>query len=66
MIGKEYVYEKGFVFGVEENREIEFKLFVKVYIDFFFWKIMEKVKKFICVCLNSDWKGIIYFGVGDS
>lgn len=27
---------------------------------------MEKVKKFICGCLNVDRVGIIYFGVGDS
>ena len=64
--GKEYVYEKGSVFGVEENREIEFKSLVKAHNDSLPWKIMEKAKKFICACLNSDRKGIIYFGVGDS
>lgn len=64
--GKEYVYEKGSVFGVEENREIEFKSLVKAHTDSLPWKIMEKAKKFICACLNSDRKGIIYFGVGDS
>ena len=64
--GKEYVYEKGSVFGVEENREIEFKSLVKAHIDSLPWKIMEKAKKFICACLNSDRKGIIYFGAGDS
>lgn len=65
--GKEYVYEKGSVFVVEENREIEFKSLLKVHTDSLPWKIIEKrAKKFICACLNNDRRGIIYFGVGDS
>ena len=66
MTGKEYVYEKGSVFVVEENREIEFKSLLKVHTDSLPWKIIEKAKKFICACLNNDRRSIIYFGVGDS
>lgn len=51
---------------LEENWEVEFKFFVGVLFLYFLWKIMEKVKKFICVCLNGDRKGVIYFGVEDN
>ena len=50
----------------EENKEVEFKSFAGESINRLPWKMMEKVKKFVCGCLNANRNGIIYFGVRDN
>lgn len=69
---EEIFYREGFKLNVKiENRDVEFKFFrVLLLYDGFknfllIWRMMEKVKFFICGCLNVDRKGIIYFGVDD-
>ena len=63
--GRDTWYPQGSVLEAEENRVVEFKSFGGESKSRIHWKMMEKAKKFICGCLNSGEKGVIYFGVED-